>query len=68
MRMEKLEQSVTNVFVYFSVYYITYIKSRIAINRAAFSQKKALFNSKWELYSKKKLVECYIWSTALCGA
>jgi len=56
------------VFVYFTVYYIAYIKSRITINKAAFSQKKALFNNKSDLYSKKKLVKCYIWSTALCGA
>jgi hypothetical protein len=35
--------------------------------KAAFN-KKALFTSKLDLNLKKKLVKCYIWSNALCGA
>jgi len=36
--------------------------------KAAFNKKKALFTGTldWEL--RKKLVKCYIWSIALCGA
>jgi hypothetical protein len=30
--------------------------------------KKILFTSKLELNLSKKLVKCYIWSVALCGA
>jgi len=44
------------------------IKSRIAMAKAAFSKKKALFTSKLDLNLKKKLVKCYIWSIALYGA
>jgi hypothetical protein len=44
------------------------IKSRIAMAKAAFSKKKNLFTSKLELNLRNKLVKCYIWSTALCGA
>jgi hypothetical protein len=43
------------------------IKSRIAMARAAFN-KKILFPSKLELNLRRKLVTCYIWSTALYGA
>jgi hypothetical protein len=35
--------------------------------KAAFN-KKALFTSKLDLNLMKKLVKCYIWSNALCGA
>ena len=44
------------------------IKCRIAMAKAAFSKKKALFTSTldWEL--RKKLVKCYIWSITLYGA
>jgi hypothetical protein len=35
--------------------------------KAAFN-KKALFTSKLDLELRKKLVKCYIWSIALCGA
>jgi hypothetical protein len=35
--------------------------------KSAFN-KKTLFISKLELELRKKLVKCYIWSTALCGA
>jgi hypothetical protein len=31
-------------------------------------QKKALFNSKFDLNLRKKGVKCYIWNVALCGA
>jgi len=43
------------------------IKSRIAMAKAA-SNKKALSTSKLDLNLKMKLVKCYIWSIALCGA
>jgi hypothetical protein len=43
------------------------IKSRIAMAKAAFN-KKTLFTSKLDLTLSKKLVKCYIWSIALCGA
>jgi hypothetical protein len=43
------------------------IKSRIAMAKAAFNKKRALFigTVDWEL--SKKLVKCYIWSVALYG-
>ena len=44
------------------------IKSRIAMAKAAFNKKKTLFTSKLDLNLRKKLVKCYIWSTALYGA
>ena len=34
----------------------------------AFIKKKTLFTSKLNLNLRKKLVKCYIWSMALCGA
>jgi hypothetical protein len=37
------------------------IKSRIAMEKVAFN-KKTLFTSKLDLISRKKLVNCYIWS------
>jgi hypothetical protein len=44
------------------------IKSRIAMTKAAFNKKKTLFTSKLDLNLRKKLVKCYVWSIALCGA
>jgi hypothetical protein len=44
------------------------IKSRIAMAKAAFNEKKNLFTSKLDLNLRKKLVKCYIWSIALYGA
>jgi hypothetical protein len=44
------------------------IKSRIAMAKAAFNKKNALFTSKLDLNLRKKLVKCYIWSIALYGA
>jgi hypothetical protein len=44
------------------------IKSRIAMAKAAFNKKVALFTSKMELELRKKLVKCYIWNIALYGA
>jgi hypothetical protein len=41
------------------------IKSRIATAKAGFNKKRALFASKLDLNVRKKLVKCYIWSTAL---
>ena len=36
--------------------------------KVAFNKKKTLFTSKLDLYLRKKLVKCYIWSMALYGA
>jgi len=44
------------------------IKSRIAMAKAAFNKKRALFTSTLDLKLRKKLVKCYIWSIALYGA
>ena len=44
------------------------IKCRIAMAKAAFIKKRALFTSTLDLKSKKKQVKCYIWRTALYGA
>jgi hypothetical protein len=44
------------------------IKSRTVMVKAAFNKMKALFTSKLDWYSRKKLAKCYIWSVALCGA
>jgi len=44
------------------------IQSRITMAKAAaFKKKKHLFNSKLDSNLRKKLVNCYIWSIALCG-
>jgi len=40
------------------------IKSRIAMAKAAFHKKRALFTSTLDLKLRKKLVKCYIWSIA----
>ena len=32
------------------------------------NKKRALFTSTWDLKLWKKLVKCFIWSIALCGA
>jgi hypothetical protein len=44
------------------------IKSRIAMAKAAFNTKRALFISNMDLELRKKLVKCYILSIALYGA
>jgi hypothetical protein len=44
------------------------IKSNIAMANAAFNKKKTPFTNKFKLHLRKKLVTCYIWSTALYGA
>jgi hypothetical protein len=44
------------------------IKYRIVMAKAAFNKKKNIFTSKLDLNLMKKLVKCYIWSVALCGA
>jgi len=36
--------------------------------KAAFNKKRAPFTSTLDLELGKKLVKCYIWSIALCGA
>jgi hypothetical protein len=43
------------------------IKCRIAMAKAAFNEKRALFTSTLDLELTKKLVKCYIWSIALYG-
>ena len=44
------------------------IKCRIAMAKAAFNKKRALFTGTLDLELRKKLVKCYIWSMALYGA
>jgi len=44
------------------------IKCRIAMAKASFIKKRALFTSTLDLELRKKLVKCYIWSIALYGA
>jgi hypothetical protein len=48
--------------------YTCEIKSRIAIAKAAFNKKRAVFTSTLDVKFRKKLVKCYIWSVALYGA
>jgi hypothetical protein len=49
---------------------ITFVFStfRIAIVKAAFKKKRAIFTSKMDFEPRKKLVKCYTWSIALYGA
>jgi hypothetical protein len=44
------------------------IKSRISMARTVFSKKHALLTRKLDLNLRKKLVKCYVCSTALHGA
>ena len=44
------------------------IKSRIAMEKAAFNKRNILFTSTLDLNLRKKLVKFYIWSMALYGA
>ena len=44
------------------------IKSSIAMAKAAFNKKRALFTCTLDLKLGKKLLKCYIWSIALYGA
>jgi hypothetical protein len=39
---------------------------RVAFNKK--TKKKTHFTSRLDIYLRKKLVKCYIWSIALCGA
>jgi hypothetical protein len=43
------------------------IKSRIATVKTTFDRKKTLFTSKMDLNLRKKIVNCYTWSTTLHG-
>ena len=43
------------------------IKPRIAMAKAAFNKKSALFTNTLDLKLRKKLVKCYIWIIALYG-
>jgi hypothetical protein len=47
--------------------YTREVKSRIAMAKAAFNKEKFLFTNKLNLYLRKKLVKCYIWSIILYG-
>jgi len=40
------------------------IKSRTAMTKTAFNQKKTPFTSKLDLNLRKKQVKCYIWNIA----
>jgi hypothetical protein len=44
------------------------IKFRTAMAKAALNKKRVLFTSKMDLELRKKLVNCYIWTIALCSA
>jgi hypothetical protein len=44
------------------------IKNRIAMAKAAFNKKRALFTSKMGMELRKKLVKCYVWSIPSYGA
>jgi hypothetical protein len=44
------------------------IKTRTGMTIAEFNQNKTVFTSRLDLNLRKKLVKCYIWSKALCGA
>jgi len=44
------------------------VKYSIAMAKTALSKKKALFTNRLDVYLRKKAVNCYVWSTALCGA
>jgi len=44
------------------------IKYRIAMAKALFNKKKAFCTSKLDLNLRKKVVKCYTWSIAVCGA
>lgn len=44
------------------------IKSRIVMVKTAFNKKKNLFTSKLDWILRKKLMKCYTWSVAFCGA
>ena len=43
-------------------------ESRIAMAKAAFNKKKAIFTNKLHLNLTRKPVKCYTWSTVLYGA
>jgi hypothetical protein len=43
------------------------IKCRTTMAKAEFNKKKALLTSTLDLQLRKKIVKCYIWSTALYG-
>ena len=43
-------------------------KSRIAMAKAAFNKKRALFTNTLDLKLRKKLAKCYVWRIDLYGA
>jgi hypothetical protein len=44
------------------------IKSRFAMAKAAFVKKNNFFTRKLDANLRKKLIQCYMWSTAFYGA
>jgi hypothetical protein len=44
------------------------IKCRTVMAKAAFIKKRVILCSTLDLELRKKLVKCYIWSVAICGA
>ena len=50
------------IYIYMCIYIYIYIYN------AAFNKKRTLFTSTLDLELRKKLLKCYIWSTALYGA
>ena len=44
------------------------ITSRTDMAKVTFNKKETLFATKQDLYLRKKLVNCYIWSAAVSGA
>jgi hypothetical protein len=44
------------------------IKATISMANETFNKMKTLLNSRLDLNLRKKLVNCYIWGTALYGA
>ena len=44
------------------------IKSRIVMITASFNKKETHFTSRLDVNLRKKVVKCYVWSRALCGA
>ena len=66
----RLSRSFGSIFyhcVYDCEYIHSEIKCRIAMATAAFNKKRTLFTSTLDLELTKKLMKCYVWSTALYG-
>jgi hypothetical protein len=59
---------VSRIAILLDILSFLYDKCRIAMAKAAFNKKRALFTSTLDLELRKKLVKYYIWSIALYGA